>query len=288
MRKVNFDQGSNEWLNWRRGLLTATDAATLLGVSPYCTPYKGWQRKIGDIPEQSMNAAMQRGIDDEPIARNLFIQEYGINMTPCCIESDSYNFIGSSLDGLSDCGEFILEVKSQRPIDKIPEFHMCQMQHQILSTDGKAKKAFYVSHWQGENRVFEVLPDLNWQKEYISKAKSFWEKVVFRDPPDFCEKDYQDRSNDASWAFWANECKNSCMQIKELEKNIKDLQKYKDLCKENLVTICNGESSFGSGIKLLKRHSKGRVDYEMALKDNQIDPEKYRKNSSSSWVIMLD
>ncbi len=188
MRKVEFEQGSPEWLEWRRGLLTATDAAMLLGLSPYVTPYQGWQRKKGLIPEQVSNAAMERGHRDEPIARDLFIKEYGINMTPCCVESDEFNFIGSSLDGLSDCGRYILEVKSQRPVERIPDLHMMQMQHQMISTDNLVEKAFYVSHWDGKNTTFEAYPDPEWKKMYIPKAREYWKGVIFYDPPPLMSK----------------------------------------------------------------------------------------------------
>lgn len=284
MRKVNFEQGSDEWLNWRKGLLTATDAAMLLGVSPYVTPYKGWQRKIGDAPEQAMNAAMQRGHDDEPIARALFIKEYGINMVPCCVESDIYNFIGSSLDGISDCGRYILELKSQRPVDEVPEFHMHQMQHQLLSTDNTAEKCFYVSHWQGVNKTFEVYPNPDWQKDYLPKAKEFWKGVVFREPPPLTNKDYRDMNEVTGWYAFANEYKRITAEIKTLE----DL---KESYRKELIKLCGDESCMGAGIKVMKKFSKGRIDYkeacdELNIRDDML--EHYRKPGASSWAITVD
>ena len=284
MRKVIFEQGSDEWLNWRRGLLTATDAAMLLGLSPYCTAYKGWQRKVGDAPEQKMNPAMQRGHDDEPIARALFVQEYGINMEPCCVESEIYNFIGASLDGISDCGKYILEVKSQRPVSQVPELHMCQMQHQFLSTDSTAEICFYVSHWQGENITFEVRPDLEWQKAYLPKAKEFWKQVVFREPPEMTNKDYKSMVQSSEWYCYAKEYKRICEEIKTLEE-------VKDSYKKELITLCGEDSCFGAGIKVMKKFSKGRIDYKEAcdvlnVRDDML--EQFRKSGSSSWAITVD
>lgn len=60
MKIVNFEQGSEEWLTWRKGRLTATDAAALLGKSRYVTPYKAWQRKIGQAPEQIVTGYAER------------------------------------------------------------------------------------------------------------------------------------------------------------------------------------------------------------------------------------
>lgn len=278
MLKVNLEQGSQEWLQWRKKLLTATDAAILLGKSPYVTPFQGWQRKCGLIPEQKTTAAMERGHRDEPIARALFIQEYGINMTPCCIESENYNFIGASLDGLSDCEQYILEVKSQRPVDQVPELHMIQMQHQMLCTDWKSKKAFYVSHWEGVNKVFEIDFDLKWTMDYITEAKEFWGRVVFNDPPPLTNRDYKDMSGAEKWIPYSKEYVRICNEIKLLEE-------LKDSYRKELIKMCNDESCSGGGIKVLKKIVKGRIDYDSVPQLTSLDLEPYRKPSSASWVI---
>jgi putative phage-type endonuclease len=284
MRKVDFEQGSQEWLDWRKGLLTATDAAMLLGVSPYVTPYKGWQRKVGQAPEQQENDAMRRGKRDEPIARDLFVKEYGIEMTPYCVESDQYNFIGSSLDGMSDCGKYILEIKSQRPVDAVPEFHMHQMQHQLLSTDNTAEKCFYVSHWEGVNKTFEVYPDPEWKKNYIPKAQAFWKCVVFFEAPPLSCKDYRDMTGAVTWDGYAVEYRKLVAQIKVLEE-------LKDSYKQELIKLCGDDSCAGSGIKVLKKVIKGRIDYKEAcevlnIRDDMLAP--YKKADTMSWTIMLD
>lgn len=283
MRKVDLEQGSPEWLQWRRGLLTATDAAILLGQSPYVTPYHGWQRKLGLIPEQKSTPAMQRGQRDEPVARELFIQEYGINMTPFCVESEKHSFIGSSLDGLSDCGEYILEVKSQRPVESIPDLHMMQMQHQMLSTDKTVKKAFYVSHWQGVNTTFEAYPDQEWMAMYLLKAADFWRRILLSDPPPLTCKDYTNMEAISEWNQLAEEYKKIAEQLKSLEVS-------KDFIKNQIVSMCSNENCSGSGIKVLKKTISGRIDYKEVLDilnvpDSTI--ELYRKPKTECWTITV-
>lgn len=284
MREVEFEQGSDEWLKWRKERLTATDAAMLLGASPYVTPYKGWQRKVGQSEEQVVTPAMKRGTNDEPIARKIFIEEYGIDMKPCCIESEIHPFIGASLDGFSECGEFILEIKSQRPPSTIPEFHMMQMQHQLLATDNCAMKCFYVSHWEGKNITKEVYPDPAWMEEYIPKAKEFWKRVLFFDPPPLICKDYQDMGDAPLWKSYAQEYRNICNQMKVLEE-------MKESYKKELIKLCSNQSSRGEGIKVLKKTVKGRIDYEEAFQVLNIREETledFRKPSTESWMITLD
>lgn len=287
MRKVEFEQGSKAWLDWRKGLLTATDAPMLMGVSPYVTPYKGWQRKVGQAEEQAVNPAMLRGQRDEPIAREWFNKEYGLEMKPCCVESETYNFIGSSLDGLSKCGKYILEIKSNGAQyhfglnGGLPDFHFMQMQHQLLSTDNTAEIGFYLSYNNGEMIVKEVKPDRDFFEEYLPKAKEFWKRVVFFDPPPMTNKDYKDMTGQNLWESYANEYRKACEQLKTLEE-------VKEKYKKELVKLCGDDSCFGGGIKVLKKLVKGRIDYDSIPELAQIDIEKYRKSSSSSWTILLD
>lgn len=287
MRRVEFDQGSPEWLQWRRGLLTATDAPMLMGVSPYVTPYKGWQRKLGLIEEQAETEPMRRGKRDEPIARDLFIQQFDLEMEPCCVESDSYNFIGSSLDGLSICGKYLLEIKSNGDqyhynLDYgIPEFHMMQMQHQFLSTDNSVELGFYVSYNKGNIIVKEIRPDPDFLEKYLVKARDFWKKIVLFEPPSLSSKDYKDMQNDQTWSLLSQKYSQVC-------NNIKIMEEQKELIRREIIGLCGDESCCGNGIKVLKKVTKGRVDYESIPELSNLNLDKYRKSSTMTWTIMLD
>lgn len=287
MRKVEFEQGSTEWLTWRKSLLTATDAPVIMGVSPYDTPYKRWQKKVGLAEEQKSNPAMLRGQVDEPIARDWFNQEYGLGMEPCCVESDIYNFIGSSLDGLSKCGKYILEIKSNGDQyhfglnNGLPDFHMMQMQHQLLSTDNTAEMGFYLSYNKGEKIVKEVHPDKEWYDEYLPKAKEFWRRVVFVEAPELTRKDYKEMHDDHNWESSAKRYIEVCDQMKIL-------QETKDNYRNNLLLMCGDNSCLGHGIKVMKKVSKGRIQYDSVAELAGIDLEKYRDSPSVSWAITLD
>lgn len=287
MRKVPLDQGSDQWLKWRQGLLTATDAPMLLGLSPYVTPYKGWQRKLGLIPEQQETEPMRRGKRDEPIAREWFIKEYGIDMEPCCVESDELNFIGASLDGLSPCGRYILEIKSNGDQYHFglnsgpPEFHYCQMQHQYLSCDKIPEMCFYLSWNKNGPKVLETKIDKSWAEDYIPKAREFWRKVVFFEAPEMTNKDYRDMSFVASWKVCAEEYRKACEEIKKLEE-------IKEKYRHELINLSGEESAFGQGIKVIKKTVKGRIDYDSIPELSSVNVEKYRKSPAMSWTILLD
>jgi putative phage-type endonuclease len=288
MRKIDFEQGSQEWLDWRQDIITATDAAVIMENSLYATPYQLWQRKLGEAPEQFVNAAMIRGRDAEPIAREMFIKEYEIHMEPACIESEQYNFLGASLDGISSCNRYLLEIKSQS-IEKIkfkgiPDMHYDQMQHQMLCTDGAAELCYYVTIWDDEIYTIPVYPDIEWQEKYIPKAKDFWTGLVFREKPAMANKDYSDMASRGNWAAIAQDYRQLTLQIKAM-------QELQNVCKTELIKLCNNQSGSGAGVKVLKKESNGRVDYERVCHDWKItedDLEKYRKEKGESWMVTIE
>lgn len=290
MEIVKVEQSSKEWIEWRKNLITATDCPTLLGVYPYATPYQGWQRKTGKLPEQEETEAMRRGKRDEPIAREWFNKIFGLDMMPACIESNDFPFMGASLDGISRCGKYILEIKSNgskyhQELEKgLPEFHMCQMQHQLICTDNTIHKAFYLSWNDGNAIVKEVYLDESFKNEYIPKAKKFWENCFFDEPPPLESKDYVDMNENLEWYALSSEYKNICLKIKHLEE-------MKEGYRKELINLCKDQSSFGSGIKILKKFSKGRVDYEKLICELDVNPqllENCRKPDSYAWTIMMD
>jgi len=286
---LKLQQGSEEWLRWRKGLITATDAAMIMGESPYSTAYQCWQRKVGLLPEPEVTAPMRRGTRDEPIARELFHKSFvDTNLEkpwePECIESGEYNFLGASLDGISEDGEVILEIKSTNFHDspnEIPKFHWIQMQHQMLCGDGSIDKCYYVRYWDGKINVQMVKRDDEWAKEYLPKAQKFWECVALMEPPELAPEDYRHMQGVQEWRELSE-------KYKDYNYQIKDLEEKKEQTKKKLIDLAGERNCLGGGIKLFKKFVKGRVDYDAIPEIKSVDLDKYRKPSSSSWTITLD
>ncbi len=67
----------------RIGYLGGSDAAAVLGLSPYKTPYMLWQEKVGMIEEASDPARekiLKRGARMEPYIREMVTEEHGIEL----------------------------------------------------------------------------------------------------------------------------------------------------------------------------------------------------------------
>ena len=55
-----------DWLVHRRQAIGGSDAATILGLNPYASPYTLWADKTSRLPVQPDNEAMRQGRDLEP------------------------------------------------------------------------------------------------------------------------------------------------------------------------------------------------------------------------------
>lgn len=109
MREVECEQGSAEWLEARRGVITATKAAALLARNS-----RGWaasrarviaelamERLHAEPPENRVSAAMVRGTELEGDARTTYEMERACEVETIgfCLH-DRFDRYGASPDGL--------------------------------------------------------------------------------------------------------------------------------------------------------------------------------------------
>jgi len=286
MKIINLPQGSPEWLSWRKTVITATDCSCIMGNNPWTTAYQCWQRKLGLVEEFKSNEAMERGKRLEPEARAQFIERYGIEMTPMVVESSEFDFLGASLDGISQDGKYILEIKcggsklhDSASKGEIPIYYLDQIHHQLLVTG--AEKCFYYSYNGSDGICIEVLPFPEYRTVFLPKAREFLRCVAFNEPPPLQDSDYKDMSNEPLWEV------NSQAYI-EVSARIKALEELKEKYRKKLIELSEDQNCQGDGIKVIKTVMKGRVSYDEIPELKDIDLEKYRKPSSASWKILTD
>ena len=208
-------------------------------------------------------------------------------MKPLVVESTEFEFLGASLDGLSDCGKYILEIKTggykllQMAKDGvIPNYYMDQMQHQLLVT--RADKCFYkVTHEEEEKElVIEVLPDPEFVNRFMPKAREFWRCVAFDEQPALVTSDYKDMSEEPLWRINAEHYKKICEEIKILEE-------VKENYRKQLLQLCKDQNCVGEGIKVMKTVMRGRIAYDEIPQIKDIDLDAYRKGSTTSWKVFI-
>lgn len=142
-----------EWLKARQKGIGGSDAASVLGISPWKTNVQLWEEKTGitepeDISEKEV---VRFGKESEAAIRRLFVldfpqykvtyDEFGmIANEPDC------PFVFATLDGEltdSDGRKGILEIKTteiRRSLDRkkwdgqVPDYYYAQIVHQLLAT----------------------------------------------------------------------------------------------------------------------------------------------------------
>ena len=205
MRFHSLEQGSPEWETWRRKGIGASDAGVLLRTSPYNTPLGLWKEKTSRADPEESTFAMRRGNRLEPVARELYIKETGIQADPVCVSHDEYPWLLASLDGLSPWGEVVQEIKCPKITyhlwaledQEFPDYYMAQMQQQLLITG--ASMAHYISYSEHSDMdiserlvIIEVEPNLEMQREILERAKYFWSCVQEdREPTDLLPDHYR-------------------------------------------------------------------------------------------------
>lgn len=188
-------QGTDEWLDQRRGMVTASVVGQLItpktikpcsnDSSRALTAQLVAERITGWTDPTYVNDDMLRGIEDEPRAVDIYSEHYAPVTRVGFVVRDDWGFrIGYSPDGLvGDDG--LVEVKSRRPKkhlqtileDAVPPENMAQLQCGLL-VSGR-KWIDYVSYCGGMPLYRKrVTPDQCWQDAIVAAVRSFEETAA--------------------------------------------------------------------------------------------------------------
>jgi hypothetical protein len=186
---TNLEQGSDEWLQARCGIITASVIGKLItptlkvadnDTSRGVTLTLAAERITGHVEYVHPTFDMQRGTEDEPYARDVYAEHYAAveEVGFVTVERDGYK-IGYSPDGLvGDDG--LIEIKSRKPhvhlgtmfTDKAPAANMAQLQTGLFVTG--RKWIDYVSFSAGlPLYVKRVHPNDAWFTAITEAARTF-------------------------------------------------------------------------------------------------------------------
>ena len=186
----DLEQGSDEWLTARRGIVTASVVGQLVTAKTIKVATNDYSRaltasltaeRITGYTEQTyMSDDMLRGTLDEPRARAKYSERYAPVVELGFMVRDDWGFqIGYSPDGLvGDDG--LIEVKSRRQkkhlqtilADQVPPENMAQMQAGLL-VSGR-EWCDYISYCGGMPMwVKRVRPDPVWQGAIVAAVDVF-------------------------------------------------------------------------------------------------------------------
>lgn len=187
-------QGTDEWRDARCGLLTASE--TKLIITPAKLQYASndkerahlyelaAQRVTGFVEPSYVNDDMLRGIEDEPLARQIYAAKYAPVEEIGFVTNDEWGFVlGASPDGfVGDDGE--IQVKSPRQKTQfstiahyeMPSEHVIQVQTGLL-VSGRSWCDFVSFHGGMPMATIRVHADAEIQAAIVEAATKFHEKL---------------------------------------------------------------------------------------------------------------
>jgi len=182
-------QKSEEWLALRGKMLTASDAATALGVNKYETVDSLLLKKCGRGVPFFGNSSTKHGEKYEDEARILYEQRHGevvheLGLCPHPVEK----WLGGSPDGVTESGKLV-EIKcppmrqivpGEVPRHYLPQLQLCM---QILDLE----EADFIEYKPAETnwpkpeefQVINVKRDPEWWKTNLPIMRAFWDKVLY-------------------------------------------------------------------------------------------------------------
>lgn len=287
MKLNNLAQGSQEWLEYRKKKIGASDAPIIMKASPWCTPYQLWERKLGLKSEPEPSFVMQRGIDREPIILAWFNEHYNCNCVPIVVEHSTIDYMIASIDGYDANQKIAVEIKTCGKDDfenyyklgKCPYKYFWQLQHQMFVLD--IDSIHVVAEYNENYAAFRVHRCNENIDKLLVEVDKFWKCMQLLTPPDFVIADYQDMNESDQWKIAAENYRNFAMLAKEYSEAEK-------VWRKRLLELAGDRCAFGNGVTATMYMSRGTIDYNAIPELKNIDLEQYRKQSKTSWRLTIN
>lgn len=208
---AQLEQGSEDWISWRRTKIGSSDMPIIMGESEYDTPRGLWRKKKGLDPDTSSNWAMNRGTENEPKIRALYELQTGHDVPSAIVVHPDFPWAIASLDGDNEEQNLLVEFKypsaethAIAQSGQIPPKYRSQVQWQLF-VSGR-KRAHYVS-LAPDGVTIEVVAvtlDAEYLAKMLTAATIFHDYLVNNEEPPLTDRDYKDLDGpDANQIFSA-------------------------------------------------------------------------------------
>lgn len=289
MKFYNLEQGSAEWLAFRRTKVGASDAPIVLGISKFKTADVLLKEKLTGV-EGNSNYSMKEGTRLEPIARQLLEQRLGVKLSAAVVTHDEHEWICASLDGLSDDHQILVEIKcgSRKLFEDaiqgvVPPMYEVQIQHQLLVTGLHC--AIYCVYYEGEIALIDVV---RWETtrlhDLLEKLSNFYLRMrESSNEPTAQILDSHTVVKDEEGEGLVIELVNICDQQKQLKEQIDRLEADKEALKRRITSLAPDQNFIIGNVKFSKSQ-RTSYDHDQMVLDG-VDLKKYQKIGKSYWLV---
>lgn len=190
------EQG-DDWHEWRRNGIGASDVAGILSESPWASPYSVWASKVGLLPPFEPTDIMQFGSDLEDLIAEWFHRDTGLHVDGkqmWCVHPD-WSWARATVDGfvLEDgvdqidraSGVFESKYTADPPWDEVPAHYVRQVQWQMVVTEHEHAwlACMHLPFGRPEFRVYEFDRDDQMLDGLVERCEAFWNGYVITGEP---------------------------------------------------------------------------------------------------------
>lgn len=287
-----------EWVESRRNSIGGSDAAALLGLNPYASPYSLWAEKTGTVvPEDiSMKEAVRLGHVLEPYVAQRFTEITGkkVRRENYILRNSDYPWAHANVDRLVIGEKAGLECKTTSALNlskfkngEYPANYYCQCMH-YLAVTGLERWYLAVLIGNQEIRVFTIERDEGEIAALMESEQAFWALVQSKTPPapdgsratsETLNKLYSDEGGTVD----LTPVQNAIRQYLALKAQIKGLDAQMEAC-ANEIKAYMGASGKGVYNKVFvgwAERSRSSFDSNAFRRDNpDVDLSPYYKTST--------
>lgn len=186
-----IDMPREEWLKHRRHSIGGSDAASIIGLNPWSSPYSVWADKLGKLPEKEDTESMRLGRDLEDYVAKRFTEKTGkkVRRENAIIQNPTYPFAHANVDRMVVGEDAGLECKTTSALNlkkfkggEYPEHYYVQCVHYMAVTG--CQKWYLGVLVLGEGfHDFEIERDEGEIKALMESEEAFWRYVETETPP---------------------------------------------------------------------------------------------------------
>jgi len=283
---LEVEQGSAEWHSLRDKMISATNIAPIMGISPWKTALMLYEEKLNLRLPEKLNDKMAEGMLLEEHARSFFNKQHNTDFEPIVFQHGNINYLMASLDGINSKGE-ILEIKCGKGSHElakqgiIPDYYLCQVQCQMFCSN--TSQAYYFSYRSDDDNILlKVQRDDSFIEKMLVEIDIFYRNLLNFTPPPATDRDFN-HIDTKEWRLHTEVWKDTKRQIKLLEAR-------EEALRNELIAMCDGKSSQGNGVRVSRQITRGRVDYSKIniLKDINLDEYRGKNVTSFRFTEMKD
>ena len=264
-----------QWLAHRRNAIGGSDAAAIIGLNSYSTPFAVWMDKLGKAEPVPENEAMRLGHDLEEYVARRFTEATGkkVRRKNAIIYNDEYPFAHANIDREIIGESAILECKTTSRLNmqkfkngEYPQNYYVQVMHYMAVT-GAQKAYIAVLVLQEGFYWFEVNRDEAEIKALMDAERRFWSFVVSKtEPPAIAEDadaifDAHPQSNGQKVDLFGKASK--MKRLIEVKADIKTLTDEKETLETDLKqALGDNESGEDDGYLVSWKSQKPRLTFQ--------------------------